>query len=140
MATPSAQEFANQLNAKFPGKKINDPNYPGADIGQQWLNYYAKYSPHYSLDVLEKGFLDVIALEEIKGGISQSVSATATATNQIAQGSAAGLEDFYKSFNLGSWFLRIAEILLGIVLVGVGIARLTGAQNVISKAVKAKIL
>jgi hypothetical protein len=41
--------------------------------------------------------------------------------------------------NLGGWFIRIGEILLGIVLIGVGIARLTGIQNVVSKVAKVAI-
>lgn len=41
--------------------------------------------------------------------------------------------------NLGGWFIRIGEILLGLVLLGVGVAKITGTTNVISQAVKAKI-
>jgi hypothetical protein len=33
------------------------------------------------------------------------------------------------SFNLGAWFIRTAEIMLGLVLIGVGIAKLTGTTN-----------
>jgi hypothetical protein len=58
-------------------------------------------------------------------------------TQAVAVGSA--VADTLGSFNIGAWFLRIGEILLGIVLVGVGIARITGAQNVVSKIVKAKV-
>ena len=43
------------------------------------------------------------------------------------------------TFNLGSWVLRIGEILLGIVLIGVGIAKLTGTTNTIAKLAKAAI-
>lgn len=49
------------------------------------------------------------------------------------------LPDILGGLNLGSWFLRIGEGLLGLVLIGVGIARVTGAQNVISQAVKTKL-
>jgi hypothetical protein len=42
-------------------------------------------------------------------------------------------------FNLGAWFLRIGEILLGLVLIGVGIARITGLQNAVSEVVKTKL-
>jgi hypothetical protein len=52
---------------------------------------------------------------------------------------AAQNSDVLGSFNIGSWFLRIGEILLGLVLVGVGVARLTGAQNAISQIVKTKM-
>lgn len=38
-----------------------------------------------------------------------------------------------------SWLIRIGEILLGIVLVAVGVAKLTGTTNIVASAVKAKI-
>jgi len=49
------------------------------------------------------------------------------------------ISDPLGKLNLGGWFLRIGEILLGIVLIGVGIARLTGIQNVVSKVAKVAI-
>ncbi len=49
------------------------------------------------------------------------------------------LSNVLGGFNLGSWFLRVGEILLGLVLIGVGVARITGVQNAISKVVKAKV-
>lgn len=58
----------------------------------------------------------------------------------VGAGFAVGtVADKLGGFNLGSWFLRIGEILLGLVLVGVGIARITGAQNIVSQVVKAKV-
>jgi hypothetical protein len=40
------------------------------------------------------------------------------------------------SIDAQNWFIRIGEILLGIVLIGVGVAKLTGTTNLISKALK----
>jgi hypothetical protein len=62
------------------------------------------------------------------------------AKNTVATGASAltsglGLNDD----QIRSWLIRIGEILLGLVLVGVGVAKLTGTANVISSAVKAKI-
>jgi hypothetical protein len=58
----------------------------------------------------------------------------------VGAGFAAGTAvDKLGQFNLGAWFLRIGEILLGLVLIGVGVARITGVQNAISSVVKAKI-
>lgn len=42
------------------------------------------------------------------------------------------------NIDIQSWLIRIGEILLGIVLIGVGVAKLTNTPNVISKAVKMK--
>lgn len=47
--------------------------------------------------------------------------------------------DFWKGLNLENWLLRIGEVFLGIVLVGVGIAKLTGTTNFVASAVKTKL-
>jgi hypothetical protein len=47
--------------------------------------------------------------------------------------------DVIGQFNLNAWFLRGGEILLGLVLVAVGVARLTGTPNVISASLKTKL-
>lgn len=44
--------------------------------------------------------------------------------------------DILGGLNIGNLVLRAAEILLGITLIGVGIAKLTGAENIISSAIK----
>lgn len=41
--------------------------------------------------------------------------------------------------DIQSWLVRVGEILLGIVLIGVGIAKLTGTTNAVAKVVKARI-
>jgi hypothetical protein len=45
----------------------------------------------------------------------------------------------FSSENINAWLIRIGEILLGIVLIGVGIAKLTGNSNTVSKLVKAQV-
>lgn len=49
------------------------------------------------------------------------------------------VKDFIGGLDLGNWFIRIGEILLGLILVGVGVAKLTGTTNAIASAVKAKL-
>lgn len=48
-------------------------------------------------------------------------------------------KDVLGGLDLGQLIIQIGEILLGIVLIGVGIAKLTGTTNVVAKAVKAVI-
>lgn len=48
-------------------------------------------------------------------------------------------KDVLGGLDLNQLFLRIGEALLGIVLIAVGIAKLTGTANVVSKLVKAAI-
>lgn len=54
---------------------------------------------------------------------------------QVAQ----GVTDPLGRLNLGGWVIRIAEIMLGVVLIGVGIAKLTGATNAIAKIAKVAV-
>jgi hypothetical protein len=44
--------------------------------------------------------------------------------------------DIFKGLNLSNILLRVGEILLGLVLLGVGIAHMTGTENVLSNAAK----
>jgi hypothetical protein len=44
--------------------------------------------------------------------------------------------DIFKGLNLANWLLRIGEIALGIVLMGVGLAKLTGVDNQVAKFAK----
>lgn len=47
--------------------------------------------------------------------------------------------DMFFGTNAQNWLIRVGEILLGIVLIGVGVAKLTGTTNAISSLVKARI-
>lgn len=47
--------------------------------------------------------------------------------------------DLFAGTDVGNWLIRIGEILLGIVLIGVGVAKLTGTTNAVSSFVKARI-
>lgn len=49
------------------------------------------------------------------------------------------LDEVIGKFNVSGWLLRIGEIILGVVLVGVGVAKLTGTTNAVAKAVKVKL-
>lgn len=68
---------------------------------------------------------------------SQADSLNAGSQNVVTQ---AASQDVFHGLNLSTWILRIGEILLGVVLIGVGVAKLTGAENVVSKAAKVAAL
>jgi hypothetical protein len=70
-------------------------------------------------------------------GVLGNIGNAAVAGGDIVTGGA--VTDQLGKLNLGGWFVRISEILLGMVLIGVGIARLTGVQNVVSKVAKVAI-
>jgi hypothetical protein len=62
-----------------------------------------------------------------------------TIVNTIVEPVTGPISDTIGSFNLGAWFVRIGEVLLGLILIGVGVAKLTGTSNAISSIVKAKL-
>jgi hypothetical protein len=74
------------------------------------------------------GFFDSV------GNVGNIATGTGEAIDNTIQNKL-GLSDE----NIRSWLIRIGEILLGIVLVGVGIAKLTGTTNAVAGLVKAKI-
>lgn len=68
---------------------------------------------------------------------TQADSLNSGSQNVVAQ---AAVQDTFHGLNLSTWILRIGEILLGIVLLGIGVSKLTGAENVVSKAAKVAAL
>lgn len=110
-------------------------------LAQQFQQYALQQhaiNPSWPVQNILQAFLAL----ELAGGLSTGLGQTGTILGQVPGAAAKGAEKAIESlggFNLGSWFLRIGEILLGLVLVGVGVARITGTQNIISKAVKAKV-
>lgn len=56
-------------------------------------------------------------------------NAESSAVNDVT----GAITDSFKGLNLPVWFLRIGEIILGIVLVGIGVAKLTGLQSTLGK-------
>lgn len=51
----------------------------------------------------------------------------------------AGIAGFLGALGEANTGLRISEVLLGLILIGIGVARITGTQNVVSQVVKARI-
>jgi hypothetical protein len=96
-----------------------------------------QHALHPTLTVQQ--LLSAFVATELGGALSTGIGQTGTLLGQVPGAAAKGAEDAFKGLNLGNWFMRIGEILLGIVLVGVGVARITGAQNAISSFVKTKV-
>lgn len=102
----------------------------------QWYGAAVKQDP--SLTPLN-GATIFLTGSTIANNLGTATGALATIPSAAAAGANKAANDLLGGFNIGNWFLRIGEILLGLVLVGVGLARITGAQNFISQAVKAKV-
>lgn len=113
-----------------------DQKFPGRNTGQAFLNYAAQH-PGYTPDVLAQGFLTIIAIQGLDTALSTYLNAVATGTGQITQGIGAGLVSTFSVIpNLGTWFVRVAQIALGVVLIAVGVARLTRAVPVATQVAK----
>jgi hypothetical protein len=59
-------------------------------------------------------------------------------TNTVTSG-VSGTADFLSRLAAPNTWLRVAEVALGLILIAVGVARLTGTQNAVSSIVKARI-
>jgi hypothetical protein len=70
---------------------------------------------------------------------SNIINGIGTAASDAIHGPASAAHEILGGVDITGWFVRIGEVLLGLVLLGVGVAKLTGSTNVIAKAVKAKL-
>lgn len=72
------------------------------------------------------------AKKEVPGG--QTPTGSQTKGLQQAPGGVA--QEVFHGLNVSNVILRIGEVILGVVLIGVGIAKITGSDNIISSAAK----
>lgn len=93
------------------------------DTNQAALDYYTQNKANNPGWKAPSGLLENIT----------NATGVTSATDTIKSG--LGLNDT----NIRSWLIRIGEIVLGIVLIGIGMAKLTGTTNVIAKAAKASL-
>jgi hypothetical protein len=142
MSERQAQIAANAqtLDKQFQGL---NKDAPGGDWGGAYIRYMA-FHPSSDPDAVFNAVETALAgaekqLNAVPKGIGEAVGAVGhTVGSTIPVGIAKGA-DVLGGLNLGSLMVRIGEVLLGIVLIGVGIAKLTGASNVISTAAKVAI-
>ena len=80
-------------------------------------------------------------VQKIVGAAGTALGATATGveTATILPGWTNPLTTLLSNLTSANTWIRVAEGLLGIILLAVGVARLTHAQNIISTAVKAAV-
>jgi hypothetical protein len=80
----------------------------------------------------ERDYQTAVASGEQPGGPQSNLGGAITNPGKFIAGTAAS--EFFHGINLSGWLLRVGELILGVVLIGVGIAKLTGTDNVIMKA------
>jgi hypothetical protein len=79
------------------------------------------------LNALETDYKAAVATQSQPGGTNSDLSKPSSILGIATSGANA---------NITAWFIRIGEVALGIVLIAVGVAKLTGASNVVTKAMK----
>ena len=145
---PTASQFTTNMTGNFQNDLANIVAQMRAQgdttLASQFQSFALTYhasNPAYNAQQV----LSVYLAQKLSGSLATGITGAGTALGQIPAAAAKGAADAantldpFHGLNLGSWILRIGEILLGIVLVGVGIARITGAQNAISNIVKTKM-
>lgn len=146
---PVGADQGSALNPKIPSNSkivsatVGSPQYNAWVSNGSYHGWQVVMGPFGSKQLAEKAVppSGLNAVGQIAGAAGQLAKTTPAGAIGIgAVSGVAGLTgDVFKGLNLGSWFLRIGEILLGLVLIGVGIARITGIQNVVSDLAKTKI-
>lgn len=148
VVVPLAEQNATTrpANAKVVSTQENSTAYStllNTDTGT--VNGYVRYmGPFTSLQQAQNAAPGALNAGDwtlaVIAGLGLGVGNNPNPASAVGLGGAVGTGvDQIGSFLTGNWILRIGEILLGIVLVGVGIARITGAQNAISNIVKTKM-
>jgi hypothetical protein len=115
-ANYTLQQYAANFDAKFPGK--------GA--GAAFLGY-AQAHPSLTARQAAEAFALEIALLGVDKAVAESVAAVGQFTGATPGAVAAGA-DVLGRFNLSGWFLRIGEILVGLVLIGIGLNSMLGGR------------
>lgn len=160
MATPALpnstpQAFASYLNTYFSGdngKKggtVANLNEPGSTLGAQWLSWYnsehAAKGSSYTLIQYEQAFILLWEDYTLGNNLGQATTTGLGAAGTSVQGAVTGLDNFYNSSLFGgltslvsnlenaNLWLRIGEGLLGVILIAVGVARMTNAVGAATK-------
>ncbi len=107
---------------------IFDQQYPGAGVGAAFEAYAAQH-PGTAPLTLANAFLLIITTKGLAAALQQATGAVGNATGQAATGVGSGLASLGSTFsilpNIATWVVRVAEIALGLVLIAVGVAKLT---------------
>lgn len=143
------QAFAIYLDDHFHGSDgqlgtpltpLNGLGFTGATLGDQWMSFYAAAiakSPGKTLRdyedafvvLAEEAYLGIDLAAAAGGGLAAGGSFAQSATVTAAQEAGS----IFSVLQSGALWLRIAEGLLGIVLIAVGVAKLTGAVPIATK-------
>ena len=133
---PVIEHYALLLEEQYPGW-LSGEHITLSDAYINYMNTHPKANPKQVYDTTIRQLKVIANLNKtIAGQISTGATIIGIAGPATGIGLAKASQDIMHGFNFGNIILRVGEILLGIVLIGVGVAKLTGTANVVSKAVK----
>jgi hypothetical protein len=146
------QAFAAWLNKNFNGGKpiAGGLNLAGSTVGDQWLAFYSKehgqLGSKFTLQEYETAFVADATTALLNTDLQAGITGGASDVGTITKGTEAGVLNLYQSGILGflgrlsdgNLWLRVGEGVLGIVLIAIGVAKLTNAVPVATK-IAAKI-
>lgn len=136
------QNLAAYIERKVPGQQ-------GVQLASQYESYA---SAHQNITAssaylgwllsavghgLGKSLQDILGLSAKNAQqIAQGTGAGLDKTGQALQGGLAGIGDFFARLTEASTWIRVGEVVLGLILIAVGLARITKAVPVATKIAK----
>lgn len=137
---PAVAHYATLLEQKYPG--YLDGTDSTKTLADMYVEYMKKHPNANPKKVYDTVVIRLDMIGKLPGVIAGQIKTTATVIGKVGIAGAVGAAkaaqnlDIFHGFNLGTMFLRAGEVLLGLVLIGVAVEHLTGAENVISGAAR----
>lgn len=154
---PDPQSFAAFLNSHWPNQRLKTKTFNGVqltgnNVGDQWLNWYATESPNhlnYSLGDFEIVFFDFVVAQSLLKGLSAAETATGQVVNDFKTGiqntnfnplsGLASIGDFFSRLSQANTWIRVGEVILGIMLITSGVLHISGADADITGIAKSAV-
>lgn len=145
------QAFASYLDAHFKGdngklggpvKALDSQGATGSTLGAQWLSWYAKSfaangGNANTLLQYEEAFTVLWEEATLGGDLAAGLGGGSAAVGALAQSAtvtaAQEAGSIFSVLQSGSLWIRVGEVLLGLILLGVGVARVTSAVPIATK-------
>lgn len=134
----------SNVSGPFPAPKLSDRNYGDASFASVLQGHDNTATGWFGAWLLIANVGPELA-KDLADAIGKGAGLTAAAPGAVAAaipnpfGGLAAIGDFFGRLTQANTWIRAGEILIGIVLLGVGFARASGTQNAVASIVKARI-
>jgi hypothetical protein len=133
---PDVAHYALLLDQKYPGWLSGE----NQSLSDAYVKYMREHPGKSAKDVYTVLVHQLNVIANLGKTVGNQIAVGATIIGKAGPAAGVGVakasQDIFKGLNLANLIMRLGEIVLGIVLVGVGVAKITGAGNVVSKAVR----